>query len=369
LTRTIPVDETGFFYLDWSLPWNGIPNESYERILQREIARDHGKTNIPPAWKDKIVVVGSIGSGNNISDIGATPISKQTYLVSQHWNAANSLVTGRFIRKSSYLTELILILLAGAISALLTWKLRAMLSLLLVILMTVLYVNLAVFLFGHYRYWLPLILPDGCALFMTHVCMITYRVRVEQREKRRIRSVFSRIVSPDVVNEPLKADDIALGGAPRKLTVYFADIRGFTRMTDEIQAQADNYIHEHKLSPAMAEAHLDQHASDLLATVSLYLSAIADTIIKHDGLLDKFIGDCVLAFWGAPIPNDRQALDCERPLTLSVPFTDSTSTVPRRTNVASGKMSRAWQRGSRRWRCSGCWRWAPESARAWPRSV
>jgi len=310
--RTIPVDGHGYFFVDWALSWNGIPKESFEKVLQKEIARDNGKTNIAPAWKDKIVVVGSLGSGNNISDLGATPISKQTYLVSKHWNVANSVLTGRFIHKSSYLTELLLILVMGALAALLTWKLRVLLSTLLVVMLIMLYVNLAVFLFEHYRYWLPMILPAGCAQVMTHVSMIAYRVRVEQKEKGRIRAIFSKIVSPKVVHELLKAENVSLGGARRQVTIYFADIRGFTRMTDEIQAQADNYIREHKLSPVMAEAHLDQHASDLLATVSLYLSAITDTIIKHDGLLDKYIGDCVLAFWGAPIPNERQAPDCVR---------------------------------------------------------
>src|SRR6185437_6559663 len=116
----------------------------------------------------------------------------------------------------------------------------------------------------------------------------------------------------DVVNELLQAEDVSLGGARRKVTVYFADIRGFTRITDEIQVQADNYIREHKLPPAVAEAYLDKQAGDLLATVSLYLSVIADTIKKHGGTLDKYIGDCVLAFWGAPIANDRHALDCVR---------------------------------------------------------
>ncbi len=310
--RTIPVDSHGYFYVDWALSWNGIPQESFEQVLQKDIARDNGKTNIAAKWKDKIVVVGSLGSGNNISDLGATPLSKQTYLVSKHWNVANSVLTGRFIRKSSYLTEFFLILWMGALAALLTWELRALLSTLLVVLTITLYVYLAVVLFEHLRYWLPLVLPAGCAQVLTHVSMIAYRVRVEQKEKRRIRSIFSKIVSPKVVHELLKAEDVSMSGARRQVTIYFADIRGFTRMTDEIQAQADDYIREHKLPPALAEAHLDQHATDLLATVSLYLSAIADTVIKHDGTLDKYIGDCVLAFWGAPLPNDRQAPACVR---------------------------------------------------------
>ena len=315
--RRIPTDRQGFFYIDWSL------KVSDPRITGRRIAplirddywrhwRQQVDTPAIPEFRNKLVVIGSIGTGGNIADLGATPLEKETPLVMKHLNVANSIITGQFIRKSSYDTEFLLIVLLGAISALLTFKLRALLSSLSVVLAVTLYAGLSVFLFVQFRYWLPLVLPLVGALFMTHVCMITYRFRVEQKDKRRIRSIFSKIVSPKVVHELLKAEDVSLGGARRQVTIYFADIRGFTRMTDEIQAQADNYIREHKLSPAMAEAHLDQHASDLLATVSLYLSAIADTIIKHDGLLDKFIGDCVLAFWGAPIPNDRQALDCVR---------------------------------------------------------
>src|SRR5438876_1237910 len=315
--RRIPTDRQGFFYIDWSL------KVSDPRITRRTIAplirddywrhwREQVDTAAIPEFWNKLVVIGSIGTGGNIADLGATPLEKETPLVMKHLNVANSIITGRFIRRSSYFAEFLLIVLLGAISALLTYKLRALLSSLSVLLTITLYAGLSVFLFVQFRYWLPLVLPLAGALFMTHVCTITYRFRAEQKDKRRIRSIFSKIVSPKVVHELLKAEDVSLGGARRQVTIYFADIRGFTRMTDEIQAQADNYIREHKLSPAMAEAHLDQHASDLLATVSLYLSAIADTIIKHDGLLDKFIGDCVPAFWCAPIPNDRQALECVR---------------------------------------------------------
>ena len=312
--RTIPVDRNGYFYIHWCLTWNDsrILRDSFESILQRDIARDNGKTNIPPVWRNKIVVVGSLGSGNNISDVGATPLSKQTYLVSKHWNVANSVITGQFIRRSSYLTELLLILLMGTISSLLTWKSRAVLASLSVILATVVYAGISLFLFVQYRYWVPFILPVGCAALMTHVCIVAYRVVVEHKERQRVKSVFSKVVSPNVVNELLKAEQISLGGARRKATIYFADIRGFTRMTDEIQAQAEAYIHEHLLPPAVAEAYLDQQAAELLGTVSLYLSLIADTIKRHNGTFDKYIGDCVLAFWGAPIPNDRHALQCVR---------------------------------------------------------
>jgi adenylate cyclase len=311
--RYIPVDGDGNFYIDWTMKWNDphLTAENILKLIALDEAREGG-TDVISRFKDKLVVVGSIGTGNNISDRGATPLERETLLISKHWNIANSILTGHFIRKSTYATELFLILFMGVTSALLTWKFRALLSSLLVVLVMTCYAGLAVFLFTGYRYWLPLILPAGAALCMTHVSMITYRVRVEQRERRRIRSVFSRVVSPSVVNELLTAEQLSLGGARRQVTIYFADIRGFTRMTDEIQAEAEDFIRRHGLPPAAADAYRDAQAGDLLATVSLYLGVISDTVKKHNGTVDKYIGDCVLAFWGAPIPDDRHASACVR---------------------------------------------------------
>ena len=315
--RRIPTDKQGFFYINWSLKHTDarIETERIAPLIRADYWRHWqplGDTNTVARFRGKLVVIGSTGTGGNIADLGATPLEDKTPLVMKHLNVANSIITGRFIQTCSDPFSFLLIALLGTVSAVLTWKTRAILSSLLVVLVIAFYIWVAVLLFDHHRYWLPTVLPVAGAWFMTHVCLVTYRVRVEQKEKRRIRSIFSKIVSPDVVNELLQAEDVSLGGARRKVTVYFADIRGFTRITDEIQVQADNYIREHKLPPAVAEAYLDKQAGDLLATVSLYLSVIADTIKKHGGTLDKYIGDCVLAFWGAPIANDRHALDCVR---------------------------------------------------------
>src|SRR5262249_51397212 len=156
----------------------------------------------------KMVIIGSIGTGGNIADLGATPLESTTPLVAKHLNVANSIIIGRFIHKSSYFTELLLILLMGALSAVLSWRLRVLLASLSIVLAIVLYAGLGTLLFVHDRFWLPLILPMAGALLMTHVCMVTYRVVVEHKERQRIRSVFSKIVSPNVVNELLTAEQI-----------------------------------------------------------------------------------------------------------------------------------------------------------------
>jgi adenylate cyclase len=308
--RVIPLDPEGYFYIDWSVPPNDrrLLQDRFESLLQQDIRRASGKTNLPAVWRNKLVVVGSIGTGNNIRDVGATPLSQNTYLISTHWNVANSIITNRLIRRSSYLTETALILLLCASSALLTWRFRALLASGLVIAVLVEYSALSSFLYAHDRYWLPLVQPS-LGLLLTYVALITYRVVVEQRERHRVRSIFSRVVSPNVVTELLKTEQFSLGGARRKVTVFFADVRGFTRVTDEIQARAEQHVRDKALPPVEAEAYLDAQARDILATVNLYLGVIADTIKLHNGTLDKYIGDCVMAFWGAPAPSERQALD------------------------------------------------------------
>jgi adenylate cyclase len=94
--------------------------------------------------------------------------------------------------------------------------------------------------------------------------------------------------------------------------VLFADVRGFTELTDLAQERTAEYIRTHKLTGAAAEACYDEIASDTLSTVNLYLALVADMVKKHGGTLDKYIGDCVMAFWGAPTANPQHALSCVR---------------------------------------------------------
>lgn len=311
--RIIPVDAEGLFYINWSLAWNDrrILKDSFESLWVQSIERGQG-TNITPVWKDRLVVVGSIGSGNNISDVGATPIQKETYLVSKHWNVANSVITGDFVRRAPPAVELALIAVLGIISALLSWRLRPPWPSLWVLLVAGAYTAAALWLFITTRYWVPIILPVAGALLLNHVSTVTYQVVFEQREKRRVKGVFARLVSPNVVNELLNTEKLNLGGGRREITVFFADVRGFTQLTDQNQMDAERYVREHNLTGPAAEACFDESARETLTTVNTYLATIADQIKLHEGTLDKYIGDCVMAFWGAPTPNPHHAVSCVR---------------------------------------------------------
>ena len=313
--RVIPIDAEGSFSIDWSLPPNHprLTQQAIQELLWQDRLRLDGRTNeLKNLWHGKLVVVGSSATGNDLTDRGATPLRADTLLVSQHWNVANSIITGRFIQPPPLVVELALIALLGTVTALLTWKLRVLVASGLVALLVVAYIVFAFVLYVQTRCWLPLVLPVVGALLMTHVCLVTWRVVFEQAERRRVKSIFSRIVSPKIVNELLAAETLSLGGARRETTIFFADVRGFTDFTDSSQERVAELVRNQHLTGAAAEACFDEQAKETLDTVNLYLGIVADTVIRQDGTLDKFIGDCVMAFWGAPTPNPKHAMTCVR---------------------------------------------------------
>jgi len=314
VARTIPVDADGYFYIDWCLLPNHprLTTASIQELLAENYRRLLGQTNnLPSRWAGKLVVVGSTATGRNLSDLGATPLSENTYMASEHWNVANSIITGRFVRRAPLTLDLALIALLGIAAALLTWKLPVLVASALTALLTVAYVVFGFVFYVQTRYWLPLTLPVGGAL-LTHLGVVTWRVVFEQAERRRVKSIFSKVVSPKIVKELLEAKTLALGGARRQITVLFADVRGFTAFTDSSQERVAQFVRAGNLHGPAAEACYDEQARDTLATVNLYLGLIADVIKKQDGTLDKFIGDCVMAFWGAPTPNPKHAATCVR---------------------------------------------------------
>jgi class 3 adenylate cyclase/CHASE2 domain-containing sensor protein len=313
--RVIPVDDKNFFFIDWRLTPNDpkILRAPIESLLWQDKQRLLGETNgLSDAFRGRLVIVGSTAQGNDLTDRGATPLEKDTFLVSKHWNVANSVITGRFIRRASLPVEFGLIIFLGALTAFLTWQLRAFSALGGSLLLAAIYSFGAFFIFVKFRFWLPIIFPVGGAILMEHVSLATYRILFEEREQRRVKSVFSKIVSPDVVNELLGAEKLSLGGARSEVTVFFADVRGFTTFTDETQERVAEFVRVHQLDSEAAEKCYDESARETLETVNLYLATVADAVKNHGGTLDKYIGDCVMAFWNAPVPNEQHALACVR---------------------------------------------------------
>jgi class 3 adenylate cyclase/CHASE2 domain-containing sensor protein len=314
--RTLPVDRNGYFYVDWRITAADphLLQIPIEKLLWQEEQRLEGKTNgLSDVFRNKLVVVGSAVQGNDMTDQGATPLERNTLLVSTHWNVANSVIMNQFIRRISAPLELALIIILGASTALITLGFRSAVSgLVAVLLLITVYGLIAFYAFVHFRWWLPMVFPVLGAVLVQYLSLVTWRAVFEEGEKRRVKSVFSKIVSPDVVSELLRAEKLSLGGARREVTAFFADVRGFTALTDEAQERSAKFVKEHQLDAKAAEAHLDESARETLNTINTYLALVADTVITGGGTLDKYIGDCVMAFWGAPVGNPRHAVGCVR---------------------------------------------------------
>ena len=314
LLREIPVDAGGSFPVDWSVGWRQIPHErirTLEDVLKWDLDRQEGlKPEHGEPFRKRLVIFGSLLNGSNLSDQGPTPLDPNDYLVSTYVNVANSILQNRFVWRLPFSAELAVHAALSLLAAWMTWHLRTLLAEAAMAALTLGYLALASWAYLHHRLWLPVAYPILTGLGVNHAVMLTWRLIFEQRERHRVRSVFAKIVSPEVVQELLRAERLGLDGSRREMTVFFADVRGFTEMTDAVQAAAERQAAEQGLPPDQAAALFERRAGEVLETVNLYLATIADVVKLHQGTLDKYIGDCVMAFWGAPGLDEQHAVRC-----------------------------------------------------------
>ncbi len=311
--RTIPLDYKNSFLINWThrTESKDVLVQPIESLIAADLQMQEDPTNaVEPIWTNHVVVMGSTATGNNMADLGPTPLANSDFLVASYINIANSIIQDRFIKRLPIGGELVCELILGMIGAWVTLRRRIVVAALVVVVVAVAYLGIAFWVFIQGRLWIPVAHPIFSGLLLNHAVMLTWRVVFEQREQRRVRGIFSKIVSPDVVQELLRSDQHALGGSRRKLTVFFADIRGFTEMTDQFQAAAEEHVRVQNLTGADAQNYYETQASAVLATVNTYLATIADVVKSQQGTLDKYIGDCVMAFWGAPLNEQKHAVRC-----------------------------------------------------------
>jgi class 3 adenylate cyclase/CHASE2 domain-containing sensor protein len=320
LTRVIPLEPDGTYYIDWefNITDPGLQHRrpdttsllqfgSLDELLQEHKNRADGKPTTNDWWKNRLVMIGSAATG--LKDTGPTPLDGSTVLVAKHLNVANAIMLDRFITTCPEWLTLALIVLMGGFAAWTTAAVtRSLIGSLAILTVTVIYITLACWLYNQFRFWLPVIMPMFISGLLTHAAALTYRVQAEQALKKQMKSVFAKMLAPQVVEELLQLGKLETR-VRREITVYFADVRGFTTLTDKTQTQAAEYIAKHNLSPVEAEAYYNQVAKNTLDTVSTYLATIAGAIKKHNGTLDKYIGDCAMAFWGGPLQNPHHARD------------------------------------------------------------
>jgi adenylate cyclase len=234
------------------------------------------------AFKNKLVLVGATATG--IGDLKTTPYGGTNYPgVEIHANVVDNILNQRFMRRGQrqFETDVLLILLFGiplGIALALVSPRFMWFGLALLIPFAVL--NFYAFNRG---WWLNAIIP--AATLTANVLLVSlYRALVEEKEKRKVRSAFGQYLSPEVIRRLLLNPELV---EPRKteITVMFSDIRGFTTISEKLDAQ------------------------ELALFLNSYLSDMTKIVFNTRGTLDKYIGDAVMAFWGAPYEDERHAID------------------------------------------------------------
>jgi adenylate cyclase len=237
----------------------------------------------PRALQDKIVLVGATAPG--LLDLRVTPVGETYPGVETHANVITGLMDNRLHVKPDYAVgyEVVVLLVAGLLLAVLLPVFSATTAVLASFAVVGALVALNYYLFAAHG----LVLPLASALLMAATAFalnMSYGYFVESRSKRQIANLFGTYVPPELVDEMVKdPDSYSMKAASKELTVMFSDMRGFTKMSE-------------RMEPTQLQELLNE-----------VFSKLTDIIRSNRGTIDKYMGDCVMAFWGAPVETPNHA--------------------------------------------------------------
>jgi adenylate cyclase len=274
-TLRVPVDEN----VAALIPYRGYQG-SYRYYSISDIMADRIK---PGELTGKIALIGTTAPG--LLDLRATPVGEAYPGVEIHANLITGMLDGVVKMKPPYVlgAEVVLLLAAGLVMVLLLpllSPLRATLAS-LVVLLFVVTVNLVFWQYGN------LVLPLASSILMVLTLFalnMSYGYFVESRTKRQFTELFGQYVPPELVEEMSRDPEAySMDGRKMELTVLFSDIRGFTSISEGLEPD------------------------ELTHLMNEYLSAMTEVVRKNRGTLDKYIGDAIMAFWGAPVSDPQHA--------------------------------------------------------------
>ena len=266
--------------------FNG-PAGTYPTYSAYQVALGDVLTENPNAFKNKIVLIGA--TTITLHDVYATPFSSQqpTAGVELVANAIDTLITGNYLIETPPWLDL-LIILATAFAAFFISRIqRPSLTLAIMAGSMILYAVITCLAFIAKGLYIPIVAPQ--IMLFLGVTLPTLEQSVTQElEKRRVRNLFSRFISPEMVDQLIATRDIYSLNKRANLSILFSDIRGFTTLSE-------------KMSP-----------EEVVSVLNPYLEAMTKIIEKNDGTVDKYEGDAIVAFFGEPVVHDDHALRAVR---------------------------------------------------------
>ena len=273
--RLIPTDESGQLLINYLGPPKTFPHISISDILGGRTPRG--------TFADRIVLVGATAMG--IHDLSNTPVSPLYPAVEIHATVLDNILAGDFLAKpkwSRIFDLMAIILLCGMEGAALP-HLSAVKGLAFTGGLFALYVLAAYWLFSDYRVWLNLVYPV-LALLITYTTLTVYRYVTEERERKRIKTVFRQYAAPLVIDEILKDPRrLQLGGEEKVLTVLFSDLWGFTGYSERYAPH------------------------EMITFLSEYFDKMSQKVFQQWGTLKEYVADELMAIFGAPLDQPDHA--------------------------------------------------------------
>ncbi|MGE5737543.1 MAG: CHASE2 domain-containing protein [Betaproteobacteria bacterium] len=273
--RFIPTNETGQMLINYRGPAHTFPHYSVSDILLGNVSKG--------TFLNKIVIVGATAIG--IGDLRSTPFGHVFPGPEVHANVIDNMLAADFIRRPAWsaIFDMMAIVLLGTIVGVTLPRMSAIRGFLFALVLFLSYVTLTHVLFVQERVWLNMVYPIF-ALGATYTVLTVYRFVAEERERKRIKETFKQYVAADVIEEVLKSpQQLKIGGQEKLLTVLFSDLAGFT---------------------AFSEHNTPQQVIELL---SEYHDRMTERPFDHQGTLIGYIGDELIALFGAPVEQPDQA--------------------------------------------------------------
>ncbi|MEE4357661.1 MAG: CHASE2 domain-containing protein [Desulfococcaceae bacterium] len=272
----LPVDSEGRMQINYRGGEKTFPHYSVTDILHDRIPDS--------VFRNKIVMVGVTAIG--VYDMRVIPFDNVFPGLEIHANVVDNILCSDFLQKPDwiFLFDILGIISTGLFLGIILPRLGLAGGTLTVSLLFAAYLSLTQNMFSRQGLVINLVYPS-CVMLVMFICTTVYHFFIESRQKKFIRLAFSHFLAPSVVNQIIESpENLDLGGEERYITAFFSDVQGFTSISE-------------MLSP-----------SEIRDILNEFLTEMTDIVLRYEGTVDKFEGDAIIAFFGAPNHIENHAL-------------------------------------------------------------